>query len=408
MVVATAAAQPEPTRPRRHLLAVWNPVLASDAMEQHIRVLQDAAQKFRHGKLREDEVYVWWGKLRSEHRTKPLPHLDEILALDVEPSRDAPGEETHIYLTDFASLYVAHLGEVRREPPEGREDGRVPSFYRKLARDRGLKGSAGLADCWFKLWDIRRLVADDTTEVAYELRKLRNTRYGDRDVSLYGGMVELPLIVTSARSERYFDSAVRQSWTDGRFWVEFDAEQSGTGAIERDLRENLFGEDAWRALGPTVRTFIASGERMFREHLRDQMFDLGLALLEFGKALEVRCNNLLREALEGAPGAVRYLNMDGESRDVTKGHLGLKEIARYLSERETAAYLCRRIKDGAQFLTVELPRILDDFANVRNQVAHKELVERDEVVRWRSWLCGVGRDGVLVRLAEVDLHMKET
>jgi hypothetical protein len=27
---------------RRHLLAVWNPVLASDAMEQHIRVLQDA------------------------------------------------------------------------------------------------------------------------------------------------------------------------------------------------------------------------------------------------------------------------------------------------------------------------------------------------------------------------------
>jgi hypothetical protein len=183
--------------------------------------------------------------------------------------------------------------------------------------------------------------------------------------------------------------------------VEFDAEQSGTGAIERDLRENLFGEDAWRALGPTVRTFIASGERMFREHVRDQMFVLGLTLLEFGKALEVRCNNLLREALEGAPGAVRYLNINGESRDVTKGHLGLKEIARYLSERETAAYLCRRIKDGAHFLTVELPRILDDFANVRNQVAHKELVERDEVVRWRNWLCGVGRDGVLVRLAGV-------
>jgi hypothetical protein len=117
-------------------------------------------------------------------------------------------------------------------------------------------------------------------------------------------MVELPLIVTAARSERYFDPAVRTAWTDGRLCVEFDAEQDGTGAIERDLRENLFGEKAWRALGPTVRTFIASGERMFREHLRDQMFDLGLTLLEFGKALEVRCNNLLREALDGAPGVV--------------------------------------------------------------------------------------------------------
>jgi hypothetical protein len=386
---------------RRHLVAVWNPVIASDAMEQHIRVLQDAARKYRHGKLREDEVYVWWGKLRSEHRTKPLPHLDDILSIEVEPCRDDPGEETHVYLTDFASLYVAHLGEVRREPPEGREDGRVPSFYRKLARERGLKGSAGLADCWFKLWDIRRLVADDTTEVAYELRKLRNTRYGDRDVSLYGGMVELPLIVTSARSERYFDPAVRASWTDGRFWVEFDAEQSGTGAIERDLRENLFGEDAWRALGPTVRTFIASGERMFREHLRDQMFDLGLALLEFGKALEVRCNNLLREALEPATGSERFLTVGGASQDITTFQMMMSQIITLLKQRTTAAYL-RKTQRNGDYLTVALPEILTQFAAVRNKVAHQDLVERDVVIDWRNRLCGVGSDGVLVRLAEVE------
>ena len=30
---------------RRHLLAVWNPVIAPDAMEQHLRVLQDAARR---------------------------------------------------------------------------------------------------------------------------------------------------------------------------------------------------------------------------------------------------------------------------------------------------------------------------------------------------------------------------
>jgi hypothetical protein len=64
---------------RRHLVAVWNPVFAPDAMEQHIRVLQDAARKYRHGKLAEEQVYVWWGKLRSEHRPRPLPHVDEIL-----------------------------------------------------------------------------------------------------------------------------------------------------------------------------------------------------------------------------------------------------------------------------------------------------------------------------------------
>jgi hypothetical protein len=34
-------------------------------------------------------------------------------------------------------------------------------------------------------------------------------------------------------------------------------------------------------------------------------------------------------------------------------------------------------------------------------VAHQELVERDEVVRWRELLCGAGCEGVLVRLAKV-------
>jgi hypothetical protein len=33
-----------PAPARRHLLAVWNPVVGADAMEQHLRVPQDAAR----------------------------------------------------------------------------------------------------------------------------------------------------------------------------------------------------------------------------------------------------------------------------------------------------------------------------------------------------------------------------
>jgi hypothetical protein len=388
-----------PAPARRHLLAVWNPVLGADAMEQHLRVLQDAARRHRHGKLKADEVYVWWGKLRSERRKGPLPHLDDILGIETEKTRDEEGPETHLYLTDYASLYVAHLGAVRRDAPE-RGDTQLPSFYRKLATQRGLKNSAGLCDCWFKLWDMRRLVDDDTTEVAHELRKLANTRYEGKPVSMYGGMVELPLIVTESRPIRYFDPATRRTYVGDRFWVEFDAEQGGTGAVERDLRENLFGEAAWRAFGPTTRTFIASGERMFREHRRDQLFDLGLALLEYAKALEVRCNTLIRQALADAPPRVRYWNRDGRSLAVTDHPLGLTQLASYLTDREVSDYLCRRLTNGGFFVT-ELPPVLDQLAKLRNDVAHQELVERDEVVRGREWLCGVGRDGVLVRLAGV-------
>ena len=141
MVATTAGAQPTSAPPRRHLLAVWNPVLAPDAMEQHIRVLRDAARKYRSGRLGEDEVYVWWGKLRSENRNKPLPHLDEILALDVEPCRDDPGEETHVYLTDFASLYVAHLGEIRRQLS-------TPSGRRQSVLNLSTFGATGCQRCY--------------------------------------------------------------------------------------------------------------------------------------------------------------------------------------------------------------------------------------------------------------------
>jgi hypothetical protein len=87
---------------------------------------------------------------------------------------------------------------------------------------------------------------------------------------------------------------------------------------------------------------------------------------------------------------------------VTTTPLGLHDLARYLSERESTEYLCRKLAHGARFLTSELPSILDEFGKVRNQVAHQELVERDVVVRWRNRLCGVGQDGVLVRLAGVE------
>ena len=43
----------------RHLVTVWNPSYAEDAMEQHLAVLLERA------KPRPDDAYVWWGKVRS-------------------------------------------------------------------------------------------------------------------------------------------------------------------------------------------------------------------------------------------------------------------------------------------------------------------------------------------------------
>jgi hypothetical protein len=183
------------------------------------------------------------------------------------------------------------------------DDGHVPTFY---------ANGKFTCDCWFQLWDIRRLVANDTLGVVEELKKLRNTRYNDRPVSIYGGMVDLPLIVTRGDAARYFDPAVRAALTGGRFWCEFDAERSGVGAIEKELRENLFGVDAWSGLDPAARSFVASAEKVFRDHRADPAFDFSGVVVDFAKAFEVQVNGLLRRAFVGAPGEVRHVNVDGD------------------------------------------------------------------------------------------------
>jgi hypothetical protein len=213
------------SQPPSHLLTVWNPSYSDSAMDAHLEVLLGWAERRARGEADEDDVYVWWAKLKSPNRQQPLPHAAEILAL--QQQLDA-GLETHLYLTDYRSLYVGHLDEITADDvlagtPD--EITHMPLHYRGHP-----------ADFWFRLLDIRRLVADDTVATIEELKKLRNLRYHDRAVSLYGGMVELPLIVRREDDAGWFADA--QLLTGGRLWAELDAEQRGdTARLGPELRD---------------------------------------------------------------------------------------------------------------------------------------------------------------------------
>jgi hypothetical protein len=338
---------------------------------------------------------VWWGKIRSPNRQQPLPHLDRILAIDVELSRDDPGPETHLYLTDYRSLYVAHVAAITTDDPRDDEDerGQVPAYYRR----------EGFSfDCWFQLWDIRRLVSDDTISVVQELRKLRSVMYHDRPVSIYGGMVNLPLLVRETEPVRWFDTEFRETYIGDRYWMEYDAEHVGIGRIERDLRENMFGDLLWSAFDPTTRSFIAAGEKIWRDHADDPAFDFSPVILEFSKALEVRTNRLLQATLASAPDDLRYFNYEGRSRDVLAGPpLSLAALARFLDGSEALArWLRDHLIEGTWFAG-GLPPVLRELASARNAAAHSGTIDRDIAGHWRRLLMGVGCEGDFVKLGRV-------
>ncbi len=382
----------------RHVVGVWNPSYGTDVMESHILLLREWAMRFREGREDEEEVYVWWGKIRSSRRQTALPHIDDILSLEQQLGQaDGNAEsEVQLYLTDYRSLYIAYVGEITtddvREDQEN--DGHIPAVY----QDDGIH-----CDCWFRLWDIRRLVSDDTLAVVDELKKLRNKGYYDMPVSIYGGMVNLPLIVTRPDGARYFEPDVRNTLTDGRYWVEFDQEHSGIGSTERELREHCFGEEPWARLDPGARTFIATAEKLYRDHKNDVAFDFSPIVIDFAKAFEVQVNILLKQAVKGLKPIERMVNLDGATADLDRcGPHSLGVLAILLGENgELNALLKRQFKSGGEWFTASLHAILKELADVRNRAAHSSAIDRETVRRMRNRYLGVGCEGDLVKLAKV-------
>lgn len=352
------------------------------------------------GSLRggEDDVFVWWGKIASPNRQQPLEHLPSILALDpaADANDDAPvASEVQLYLTDYRSLYVAHVAEVVAWDPRADDDEarHVPP---------GVYPYTVACDCWFRLWDVRRVVLDDTRAVVDELRKLRNARYHGRPVSLYGGMVELPLLVTRPDGARWFDEHARRL-TDDRLWVEFDAELSGVHAVAASLRDDVLGESAWSALDPAARTFVANAEQIYRAHRADSAFDFSQVAVNLAKAYEVQLAVLLGRLRSRVPEHLWLVNVDGRSRHLLDDPPGLGAVARALGEPGAVRTAAQQAfdPDGGQFLTVGLPAILRELAPVRNAGAHREAVRRDVARDLRDRHLGVGGLGVLVELGRV-------
>jgi hypothetical protein len=377
----------------RHLVTVWNPAYARDVMGEHLRVLRHWARLSAEGAADEEEVFVWWGKVRSPNRQQPLARRADAVALNDQ----ADESETQLYLTDYRSLYVGEVLEVHDGDLPADELDHTPHYY----REHDLRG-----DLWFMLGDIRRLVQDDTVAVVEELKKLRNVHYNDRPVSIYGGMVDLPLIVTRPDGAQFFDRGEQDALLGDRLWAEFDAEDgAGTAELERDLRDNRFGEALWRRLGPASRTFVATGERLYRDHRGDVAFDFAPVLTSFAKAIETETNALLRAALRRLPPPARLANVQGQTVELGEiRFLSLGELARVIGgERELNEGL-RGIVENGPWLCDSFPHVLGELAQVRNQGAHAAIIDRATATHWRNRLVGVGCEGELVRLARTRLR----
>jgi len=352
----------------------------------------ERARAHRRGEIPEEEVHVWWGRIRSARRQEELPHLSDVLALDEQMEAEVP---TYLYLTDYNSLYVADLARITVDDVQAKGESAMPPYYRGQE-----------CDLWFQLWDVRRLVVQDTRAVVQELRRLRNLRYHEQPVSLYGGMVQLPLVVWREAEVDWFGD--REALTDGLLWAEKDAEfRSEAARLSADLRDNLFGARIWNLMEPATRTFLASAEAVVRARREDPVFDFSGPAVEYAKALETEVNAvvlpLVRKALENRPQGERLVRVDGRELDLGRpvSHQTLGAL-RHLLTREPVVRKALQHAASAHvgYLTdpYKLPGQMEKVQSLRNPAAHGAALGREEVLKLRDALMGIGRMGVLVEL----------
>lgn len=384
-------------RTARHLLTLWNPSYADSIMDAHLDVLLSWAERCGPGGVEEDDLYVWWAKIKSPNRQQPLPHISEILELQQQIEA---GEETHLYLTDYRSLYVADLDEITdedvlEETPDEIEH--MPSYYRGKQ-----------ADFWFRLNDIRLLVADDTVGVIEELKKLRNERYHGRPVSLYGGMVELPLIVSRDQPVTWFGDT--REVTGQVLWAQQDAALRGaTEKMAEELRDNLIGRKLWIVLEPSTRNFLATAEAVFRARRNDPRFDFSAPGIEYAKAVETELNSLLfpllRHLLRTRPPAEREVRVDARVLDLG-GHVPHQTIGALRKLLRHEATIRTQMKkalshESALWMCEAVPDRLSLLAELRNPSAHGGRASREAISDLRDEVLGIGTEGLITKLATV-------
>ena len=384
----------------RHLVTVWNPSYSEDVLDTHLDILLRWSEKRARGQADREDVYVWWAKIRSKNRDGPLPHHAEVMALDEQAQA---GVETHLYLTDYRSLYVAEIGEITGDDvraDEGEHE-HMPPYYRDHA-----------VDIWFRLFDMRRLITGDTLEVIDELKKLKNTGYHDRPVSLYGGIVDLPLIVYRDSPVEWFSDI--DTLNEGRLWAERAAEhRSDAERMSRELRDNLFGREIWPLLESATRSFLASAEAVFRSHRDDPGFDLSGSAVSYAKAVETELNALLfpalRRLLKGKTPLEREIRDEGRLLDLggVVSHQTLGTIRHVLEHSDILqAGVKKAMPHDHSWLLGVLPRELEPILELRNAGAHSETTSALSLQRARRNVLGIGSEGLLSRIVRTRLRSR--
>jgi len=361
----------------KNLLMLYNPYYQKDVIEQHVDVL-----------LNSDTHKVALGKVRSKLRDYEHP-FSEIL----NKVYDAVSEDNYmqLFLTDYASMYVAKVEKVLASVPEEMK----PTYY----KEKDLE-----VENWFVISDIRRVVHSDFEQVRDSvLGNFTVPNFGNHHYAVYGNEYVYPLMVEQDEPLEYFADV-----EDGFLYCTemFKSQQSLD--IKQKLIDYRFGKVIFNAFHPNTQDALIASEMEFHENKDDPLYDFTSVVIKLSKAFEKEVYLFMRlffEKLMSYNCELENIRYTVQGRNFT--------LFDYLSQKPnlgTTIYLLKNsdirksIKEDikntrlAYFAAVTIPEIVGFLQPIRNESVHGESSSLAECMLLREKLIGIGENGVLCEL----------
>jgi hypothetical protein len=361
-----------------NLLILYNPYYQHDVVEQHLEMLK------KHG-------VTAFGKVRSVLKNFEHPHRKTLEKIYASATQENP---IQLFLTDYDNMYVARIIKVssEKEAPVP-----VPQYYNKYEVEQ-----------WFVMDDLRLLVQKNFPKVRdYFLANFIAVNYNNHTYAVYGNNYAYPMQVVMKEERYYFENKNKDfRYFDNIFKTEEELE------IKRHLINYVFTESVFYAFTSDTQDHLISAEAELARHGHNPLYDFSSIIVKYVKATEKELFAFMRKFFKALYGVDKSL--ENIQYEVQGLHYGYTELFVRKAPMGTYRYLLKKenIKNAAQkvlpyevrlFVFVRLPQVLQAVQAVRNEAVHGKTMRREDAIRIRNTVLGIGEASFLsdlVRLAK--------
>lgn len=386
-----------------HFYLTFNPFL-NQCLDSGFTQAHEFHEFLKENVKKDKDGYAYWGKIIGKGRESKI-NIENFQSVITKNKENC--HSTHLYISDFAHLWVAKVEEVSKTISK-KEMSKTLPFY----EDKNV-------EIWFKISDFELLeyTAEETasklSEFYIDNDYVENTING---LSPFTTSIRYPTFVQDLAEEMYFDELDNDESTHLVLKGNPAINKTGTTQVLKALHSYAFPEGLYHKLPHSAKAEIEAAELDILENRHHNMGRIAFAYI---KALEIVINDLtIHHIKRSGFGDEFFVQTDSmppklfleNDRDGLvpisqfQKNYSIGQLIYFIQRCERSSNFCfkksfQKKKGFVNFLLKDLPKILEEnsIIEMRGILAHNNAddITEEDAFAVRNLILGVGCQGLI-------------